>query len=126
VEVPTKKQEAPTLSGTHGLVEPRLPAPVLEAEAHEERPVASRKQKNRTARGQTRLRLNLGEAMDITAADIVQAIQGETGLPANVAIAVDVRDRHSFVDVASEHAHSIIAKLNRTRLKNHKVRVKLA
>jgi DbpA RNA binding domain len=39
---------------------------------------------------------------------------------------VDIRERHLFVDVAAEHAPSIISKLNRTRIKNQKLKVKLA
>lgn len=70
--------------------------------------------------------MNVGEEMAVTAAEVVQAILGETGLPASVAGAVDIRERHLFVDVAAEHANSIIAKLNRTQLKNHKLKVKLA
>jgi len=39
---------------------------------------------------------------------------------------VDVRERHLFVDVASEHASGIIAKLKRTQIKGTKVKVKVA
>jgi len=39
---------------------------------------------------------------------------------------VDIRERHLFVDVASEHANSIIAKLNRAEIKGRKVKVKVA
>ena len=50
----------------------------------------------------------------------------ETGLPGKVVGTVDVREKHLFVDVASEHANSIIAKLNRASVKGHKVKVKVA
>ena len=70
--------------------------------------------------------MNLGREMGVAPADVVQAISGETGLPASVVGTVDTRDRHLFVDVASEHAHAIIARLNRTRLKDHKVKLKVA
>jgi hypothetical protein len=39
---------------------------------------------------------------------------------------VDIRERHLFADVAAEHAHAIIAKLNRTRIKGRKLKVKVA
>jgi len=39
---------------------------------------------------------------------------------------VDIRERHLFVDVDSEQANSIIAKLNRAEIKGHKVKVKTA
>jgi len=56
----------------------------------------------------------------------VGAILGETGLPGKVVGTVDVRERHLFVDVASEHANAIISKLNRTQIKGHRLKVKVA
>ena len=64
--------------------------------------------------------------MGIVPGDIVGAILGETGLPSKVVGTVDVRERHVFVDVAAEHSHAIIGKLNRTRIKGHKLKVKVA
>ena len=64
--------------------------------------------------------------MGIVASDVLGAIQGETGLPAQVVGTVDLRERHLFVNVTSEHAHSIISKLNRSEIKGQKVKVKVA
>lgn len=79
-----------------------------------------------TPKHQTRLWMNLGEAQAITPIDIVNAVAGETGLPGKVVGTVDVRERHLFVDVDSEQANGIIAKLNRALIKGYKVKVKLA
>jgi ATP-dependent RNA helicase DeaD len=79
-----------------------------------------------TPPNQTRLWMNLGETQAIKPIDIVNAVAGETGLPGKVVGTVDVRERHLFVDVASEHANGIIAKLNRAEIKGHKVKVKVA
>ena len=79
-----------------------------------------------TPTGQTRLWMNLGDAQGIKPIDIVNAVAGETGLPGKVVGTVDVREKHLFVDVASEHANGIIAKLNRTEIKGHRVKVKVA
>jgi ATP-dependent RNA helicase DeaD len=70
--------------------------------------------------------MNVGETMGIGPGDVVGAILGETGLPPSVVGTVDIRERHLFVDVATEHYHGIIAKLNRTQIKNHKLKVKVA
>jgi ATP-dependent RNA helicase DeaD len=86
----------------------------------------ARKPSGATPSNQTRLWMNLGATMDISPIDIVNAVAGETGLSGKVVGAVDVRERHLFVDVASEHAHGIIAKLNRTQIKGHRVKVKVA
>lgn len=95
-----------------GSAKPALPHP----------PKASR----RTPEGQTRLFLNVGAEMGIVESDIVGTILGETGLPQKSVGAVDLRERHLFVDVASEHANSIVAKLNRAHIKGRKAKVKLA
>jgi ATP-dependent RNA helicase DeaD len=70
--------------------------------------------------------MNLGEKMGVVPIDIVNAIAGETGLPGKVVGNVDIRERHLFVDVATDHANAILAKLNRTRIKGNKVKVKAA
>jgi ATP-dependent RNA helicase DeaD len=70
--------------------------------------------------------MNVGEEMGIVPIDIVNAIAGETGLPGKVVGMVDIRERHLFADVASEHVKGIIAKLNRSEVKGHKLKVKVA
>jgi ATP-dependent RNA helicase DeaD len=79
-----------------------------------------------TPEGQTRLWMNLGDAQGIKPIDIVNSIAGETGLPGKVVGTVDVREKHLFVDVAAEHVHGIVAKLNRAQIKGHPVKVKVA
>jgi ATP-dependent RNA helicase DeaD len=74
----------------------------------------------------TRLHMNLGEATGVVPIDIVNAIAGETGLPGKVVGNVDIREHHLFVDVVSDHANAILAKLNRTQIKGKKVKVKAA
>jgi ATP-dependent RNA helicase DeaD len=70
--------------------------------------------------------MNLGAEMGAVPGDIVGAILGETGLPARVVGTVDIRERHLFVDVATEHTLAIVARLNRARIKGRKVKVKVA
>ena len=90
-------------------------------------PVAPRPKVSRaTPKDQTRLWMNLGGTQGIKPIDVVNAVAGETGLPGKVVGTVDVREKHLFVDVASEHANGIIAKLNRAEINGHKVKVKLA
>ena len=88
--------------------------------------IAKPKPSRPTAEGHTRLHLNVGAETGVSANDIVATILGHTGLPKNVVGPVDVRGRHTFVDVASEHARGIIAKLNRAEVKGRKARVKVA
>jgi len=86
------------------------------------KPKASR----RTPGDQTRLFINVGAEMGVGPGDVVGAILGETGLPSKTVGAVDIRERHLFVDVAAEHAHGIIAKMNRTQIKGCRLKVKVA
>jgi hypothetical protein len=64
--------------------------------------------------------------MGVSPEDMILTIMGATGLPRTVVGVVDVRERHLFVDVVSEHASSIIAKLKRTPIKGSKAKVKVA
>lgn len=74
----------------------------------------------------SRLYMNVGAAMGISPQEVVDAILGGTGLPAASVGPVDLRERHLFVDVLTEHAQRIISQLNRATLKEHKLKVKLA
>lgn len=116
--------EPPPLSAQ----EPLPPEPTPELRERAELRVAPLpkppKPSRRTPDNQTRLHVNIGAEMGIVPTDIVRVISGETGLPASVVGAVDLRDRHLFVDVASEHAHAIIAKLNRAQIRGRKIKAK--
>lgn len=121
---PVQKSEIPP--GTPTKVKPMMRIPEKRELIEDPQPVRSPKVSRKTPDHQTRLYMSVGEAMGITAGDVVQAIQGETGLPAKVIGAVDIREKHLFVDVSTEHANSILAKLKRTQIKGHKVKVKEA
>jgi len=70
--------------------------------------------------------MSVGMESGISRDDIIRAIQGQTGLPSSAIGEVDLRERHSFVDVASEHANAIVSKLKRSELGNQRLKVKLA
>jgi len=84
------------------------------------------KTSRRTPEGQTRLWIGLGSEHQMTPIDFVNAVAGETGLPGKVVGLIDVRERHSFMDVATEHMNAIVSKLNRAEIKGVKVKVKAA
>jgi len=120
-----------TFSDAEILASVKAPEPKREPrEISKSKSVASAAPKPKLSRAtpahQTRLWMSVGEEMDIKPIDVVNAVSGETGLPGKVVGTVDVRERHLFVDVDSDHANSIIAKLNRAEIKGHKVKVKVA
>jgi ATP-dependent RNA helicase DeaD len=84
------------------------------------------KQSRKTPTDKTRLHMNIGSEMGVTASDVVGAIMGETGLPPQNVGTIDLREKHLFVDVTAEHARSIISKLNRASIKGRKLKVKEA
>jgi ATP-dependent RNA helicase DeaD len=66
----------------------------------------------------TTLFFNVGRKQLITPADIVGKIAGVTRLPANVVGAMDIHQRHTLVDVTSEHVALIVQKMKGIRVKN--------
>ena len=119
---PVKESPSPAKPPPH-----EAAPPTSEPPRHAEtRSVPPPKASRRTPDEQTRLYVNVGTEMGVSEGDIVGTILGETGLPRKVVGAVDIRDRHLFVDVASEHANSIISKLNRAQIKGRKAKAKVA
>jgi ATP-dependent RNA helicase DeaD len=119
---PAKESPGPAKSPHQEAPPPMPEAPRHAAPGAAQPPKASR----RTPEGQIRLYVNAGAEMGVSEGDIVGTILGETGLPRKVVGGVDIRERHLFVDVASEHANSIISKLNRAQIKGRKAKVKVA
>ncbi len=123
---PELKQESPKIpKTTPPPQQPAIQPAVIRQPAALPEKEAKSKVSRRTPVEQTRLHINVGEEMGVGPGDVVGAIMGETGLPAKAVGHIDVRERHLFVDVATEHANSIIAKLNRAQLKGRKLKVKL-
>ena len=93
-------------------------------DGEEARPFRPAKQKyQRAARtgrepGYTTLFLNIGRKNLITPADVVGKIAGVTRLPAAVVGAMDIHQRHTLVDVLSENADFVVAKMQGIRVKN--------
>ena len=80
--------------------------------------------KARTGRepGFTTISFNVGRAQLVTPADLVGKIAGVTRLPASVVGAIDIHEEHTNVDVATEHAAAVIAKLAGIRVKNQSLK----
>jgi ATP-dependent RNA helicase DeaD len=145
-EAPTAPAPAPRVPVSERIIPPKRPAskpavhvkpPVVKQEPAAEpskprTPMSAPggkpapKLDRRTPADQTRLFMNIGSEAGVAPIDVVNAIAGETGLPGKVVGKVDIRDRHLFVDVATDHANAIISKLNRADIKGHRVKVKVA
>ncbi len=75
--------------------------------------------KPRTGRepGYSTITFNVGREHLITPADLVGKIAGVTRLPAEAVGAIDIHDRHTLVDVVSEHVPLVLQKLAGIRIK---------
>ncbi len=58
--------------------------------------------------GMVRLRMNLGKQHGIKPGDVVGAIASETGIPGKSIGAIDIREKHTLVDVAEQHVKKVL------------------
>ena len=131
VAAPAPQEDRPVFQGNLQKVAEDAPVGVEPSEQERalfenEEPAAVRPTKQkfqraaRTGRepGMTTLFFNVGRKQLITPADIVGKVAGVTRLPANVVGAMDIHQRHTLVDVVSEHVPLILQKLKGIRVKN--------
>lgn len=69
---------------------------------------------------------NVGRKNLITPADVVGKIAGVTRLPAQIVGAIDIRQRHTLVDIVEEHAAFVLEKLRGIRVKGQALTPALA
>jgi ATP-dependent RNA helicase DeaD len=89
-------------------------------------PAALEKLSRAVPKGKTRLWMSIGKEKEVVPLDIVNAITGATGLPGKIVGTIDIRERHLFADVSNQHARDIVAKMNKTEIKGHRIKVKEA
>ncbi|HRE84167.1 MAG TPA: DbpA RNA binding domain-containing protein, partial [Opitutaceae bacterium] len=70
--------------------------------------------------------LNVGRKSLVTPADVVGKIAGVTRLPASIVGAIDIRQRHTLVDVAEEHVAMVLEKMKGIRVKGQSLQPALA
>jgi ATP-dependent RNA helicase DeaD len=73
----------------------------------------------------TRLFVNIGEMDSIRPADLVGAITNEAGISRSDLGRVDVREKHSTVEVSTAVANSVVAKLTGVTIKGRRALVKV-
>lgn len=73
----------------------------------------------------TRLYVNVGEMDSVRPADLVGAFTSEAGISRGELGRVDVREKHSTVEVATPVANSVVSKLTGVTIKGRRVLVKV-
>ena len=60
---------------------------------------------------------NIGRKQMITPSDLVGKIAGVTRQPGSIVGAIDLKQRHSLVDVSAKHADDVLQKMAGVRVK---------
>jgi ATP-dependent RNA helicase DeaD len=76
--------------------------------------------------GMVRLFIDAGRDAGVRPADIVGAIAGETGLSGQAIGSIDLYDRFAFVEVPSANVQQVLSGMQRVKIRNRPVKVKLA
>src|SRR6185437_5990257 len=118
------KSQQPAQPGASAPKQPRAAHPRLPNQAAVHERSSNPRIVPQAQQGQTRLFMNVGAEMGVSESDIIDAIQGATGLPREALGKVDVRERHLFVNVATDQVPGIVAKLNRSQIKGRNMKVK--
>jgi ATP-dependent RNA helicase DeaD len=76
--------------------------------------------------GMTRLILGVGRDHEVQPGDVLGVIVGMTKLPKEIVGVIRLQPKQAFVDVAEEHAETVLAKLSGIQFKGRKLWAKLA
>ncbi len=115
-DLPRPEAPRPALAPREPIVHKPLPA----------RPPATPKPKRRLPENQSRLFVSLGSESGVDRAGMLALINAQAALPPDAVGEMDIRERHAFVDVLTEHAPTVVEKLNRFRHGGHRIKVKMA
>jgi ATP-dependent RNA helicase DeaD len=74
----------------------------------------------------TRLWLSVGSEHGISPAHVKGCILGETGVPAETLGRIDLRERHTFVELSNSQVTAVLPKLNRAYLGGRRLKAKVA
>jgi ATP-dependent RNA helicase DeaD len=77
-----------------------------------------------TGGGMTRLFMTVGTRDGVKSGDLMGAIAGEGGIPADHIGKIDLRESHALVEVAEGDAASVIARVNGTMIRGRRVVVR--
>ncbi|MEY4691453.1 MAG: hypothetical protein RIT19_1778 [Verrucomicrobiota bacterium] len=107
------------------------PAPVTTPAPNAPRPndaeaVDSRSPANPPTVGITRLWISAGEEQGATAESLRTFILGTTGEPAASVGRIDIRERHTFVEVPGDRAASFVSRLKRAEFGGKRIKAKVA
>ncbi len=74
--------------------------------------------------GMTTIFMTIGTLDGVRAGDIVGAIAGEVGIPGSSIGRVEIKDKHSLVEIQSDKAQDVIKKMNGLQIRGRKLAVR--
>lgn len=77
-----------------------------------------------SSEGMTTVFITIGTQDGVRAGDIVGAIAGEAGIPGSSIGKIDIRDKHSLVEVESGKVQEVIKKMNGLQIRGRKIAVR--
>jgi ATP-dependent RNA helicase DeaD len=105
---------------------PKAPPAPVAPRANEAEAVDSKSPVTEPTVGATRLWISTGEENGTTVESLRDFILGTTGEPATSLGRIDIRERHSFVDVPGDRAASFVSRLKRAEFGGKRVKAKVA
>jgi hypothetical protein len=119
--------EAPkTPKASKAAKEPVVPTPVIAPRPNEAEAVDSESPVAAPTVGVTRLWISAGEEQGATVDSVRDFILGTTGEPAASVGRIDIRERHTFVDVPGDRAASFVSRLKRAEFSGKRIKAKVA
>jgi hypothetical protein len=106
--------------------EPVTPAPAIAPRPNEAEAVDSKSPVAAPTVGVTRLWISAGEEQGATVDSVRDFILGTTGEPAASVGRIDIRERHTFVDVPGDRAASFVSRLKRAEFSGKRIKAKVA
>ena len=106
--------------------EPVVPTPAVAPRPNEAEAVDSKSPAPAGSVGITRLWISAGEEQGATVDAVRDFILGTTGEPAASVGRIDIRERHTFVDVPGDRAASFVSRLKRAEFAGKRIKAKVA
>jgi len=79
-----------------------------------------------TDEGMVRLFIDAGRGSGVRPADIVGAIANEAGVPGHAIGAIDIYERHSFVDIPGQYLKQVLESMDGAAIRSRDVRIRVA
>lgn len=82
---------------------------------------SSSKKEKYNDKNMTTVRISIGKKEKVSVGNILSAVAGETGLPGSIFGAIRIENKYTELDVPKQYRDLVIEKLNKAKIKGHRV-----